>query len=444
MNKLGKKGSTFHDTVPMLRQAGKSSAVSGESAENCVRHDGEDGEGRPSTPPHMKKYRLSTLHEPGKIVRHYGLADDPLMEGPFGRHAFSYGEEGVEDVIKTSHGEVADWKQAEGEKIYASSKREPLGRSWNPNGIQELVGDTHQFGVKIGATEMNKNPQAKRLIYPTEKDGCASGASDEENYHQQYVKTHGQYHPGEQRQRGYNWESAGIDKDTHAFGVTERHPYYDGVSKALNPLRDSEKHKESVKIVSKRQEDFKLATAEELGRCKHQGFGDTNVDDGHVYGVPSRRFEEWDVGKLIASQHDGKGIETADRDLGLSLRPGFRNRAPEDRVFGAPTIRTDIPGREVKSVADNNNYGNEPDAMSLVYPSTAAHRGVVDRDYIKPYEAAELRDLMDKAGVQLDDETFSKVFQMGSTMDSHGNPTACSVNSFRSALREVRRAGLGI
>ena len=89
-----------------------------------------------------------------------------------------------------------------------------------------------------------------------------------------------------------------------------------------------------------------------------------------------------------SSQHDGKGIETADRDLGLSLRPGFRNRAPEDRVFGAPTIRTDIPGRDVKSVADNNNYGNEPDAMSLVYPS-AAHRGVVDRDYIKPYDAGE-------------------------------------------------------
>ena len=106
MNKLGKKGSTFHDTVPMLRQAGKSTAVSGESAENCVRHDGEDGEQRPATPPHMKKYRLSTLHEPGRIVRHYGLADDPIMDGPFGRSAFSYGEDGVSDVIKSRHGEV--------------------------------------------------------------------------------------------------------------------------------------------------------------------------------------------------------------------------------------------------------------------------------------------------------------------------------------------------
>ena len=328
MNKLGKKGSTFHDTVPMLRQAGKSSAVSGESAENCVRHDGEDGEGRPSTPPHMKKYRLSTLHEPGRIVRHYGLADDPLMAGPFGRHAFSYGEEGVEDVIKTSHGEVADWKQAEGEKIYASSKREPLGRSWNPNGIQELVGDTHQFGVKIGATEMNKNPQAKRLIYPTEKDGCASGASDEENYHQQYVKTHGQYHPGEQRQRGYNWESAGIDKDTHAFGVTERHPYYDGVSKALNPLLDSEKHKESVKIVSKRQEDFKLVTAEELSSYTSKHLQPPGDMAASVSGTPSASAASLAARRLTRSRcrmrSGGSGWRS--RSLGPSARPSAQGR----------------------------------------------------------------------------------------------------------------------
>ena len=343
------------------------------------------------------------------------------------------------------HEQVADWKQAEGEKIYASSKREPLGSSWAPNGIQELVGDKHQFGVKIGATEMNKNPQAKRLIYPAGGENGVGDDVDPEAYHDQYVKTHGQYYPGEQRQRGYNWDAAGIDKDTHAFGIAEKHPYYDGVSKALNPLRDTENHKASVKVVSKRQEDFKLATAEELGRCKHQGFGDANVSEGHVYGVPSRRFEEWDVGKLIASQQDGKGIETADRDLGLSLQPGFRNRAPEDRVFGAPTIRTDIPGRDVKSVADNNNYGNEPDAMSLVYPSTAAHRGVVDRDYVKPYHAEELKELMEKAGVELDAAAFDEVFEMGSEMEGNaGGAKVCSVSSFRNALRAVRRRELGI
>ena len=37
---------------------------------------------RPSTPPEIKKYRQSTAHVPGAIVKHFGLADDkPLLDG---------------------------------------------------------------------------------------------------------------------------------------------------------------------------------------------------------------------------------------------------------------------------------------------------------------------------------------------------------------------------
>ena len=53
--------------------------VSNEGAQFCL----SMGE-RPSTPPEIKKYRQSTIHEPGKMVKHYGLADDPVKNGPFG------------------------------------------------------------------------------------------------------------------------------------------------------------------------------------------------------------------------------------------------------------------------------------------------------------------------------------------------------------------------
>lgn len=33
-----------------------------------------------------------------------------------------------------------------------------------------------------------------------------------------YTKTHGNFGPGEQRSRGYNWE---VDKTKHAFGYGE-------------------------------------------------------------------------------------------------------------------------------------------------------------------------------------------------------------------------------
>jgi hypothetical protein len=49
-----------------------------------------------------------------------------------------------------------------------------------------------------------------------------------------------------------------------------------------------------------------------------------------------------------------------DKDLGKSVKPGCRNtvRKEEDmnRVFGTPTIRTDIPYREKRSVADFNVF----------------------------------------------------------------------------------------
>jgi hypothetical protein len=47
-----------------------------------------------------------------------------------------------------------------------------------------------------------------------------------------------------------------------------------------------------------------------------------------------------------------------DKDLGRSTKVGCRNvvRKPEDsnRVFGTPTIRTDIPYKEKRSIADFN------------------------------------------------------------------------------------------
>ena len=46
-----------------------------------------------------------------------------------------------------------------------------------------------------------------------------------------------------------------------------------------------------------------------------------------------------------------------DKDLGVCVRPGSRNivRRPEDkdRAFGCPSVRTDIPMKVSKSVADH-------------------------------------------------------------------------------------------
>jgi|AntAceMinimDraft_12_1070368.scaffolds.fasta_scaffold26443_2 hypothetical protein len=90
-------------------------------------------------------------------------------------------------------------------------------------------------------------------------------------------------------------------------------------------------------------------------------------------------------------------VQPAPTTLTLTLRtshdipslPAGGGSDPE-RAYGVPCIRTDLPARNAnsRSVADNVNYGNEPGAVSLIFPSGGAERGVVEQDYVKPYDKA--------------------------------------------------------
>ena len=65
----------------------------------------------------------------------------------------------------------------------------------------------------------------------------------------------------------------------------------------------------------------------------------------------------WNAAKCIHGQPTLKELEP-DRDLGKSTKVGCRNvvRSEQDagRSFGCPTIRTDIPYKEKRSIADYN------------------------------------------------------------------------------------------
>ena len=84
---------------------------------------------------------------------------------------------------------------------------------------------------------------------------------------------------GEQRNRKYDWEKAGIDPAEFKFGVTHAEDYVDGVAKALNPTKE-EDYQESVSIVPERLERFKLTAKDELGKCRSMGWGNRNIPDG--------------------------------------------------------------------------------------------------------------------------------------------------------------------
>lgn len=88
------------------------------------------------------------------------------------------------------------------------------------------------------------------------------------------------------------------------------------------------------------------------------GQGKPPVPEGHAFGIRNQFGPEiWNAAKCISGEPTAKELQP-DKDLGKSIKEGTRNivRKPEDenRIFGVPTIRTDIPYKEKRSIADYN------------------------------------------------------------------------------------------
>lgn len=125
-------------------------------------------------------------------------------------------------------------------------------------------------------------------------------------------------------------------------------------------------------IVKKTVEDFRQTSYDQVGLSKNLGQGDLPVQEETRFGVPnSASAETWNAARCINGEPTDKQLEP-DHDLGHCVKPGSRNitRRDEDesRVFGCPSIRVDIPKKKLKSVADHQNYGDEPEAIDVLFP----------------------------------------------------------------------------
>ena len=75
-----------------------------------------------------------------------------------------------------------------------------------------------------------------------------------------------------------------------------------------------------------------------------------------------------------------------------------------------PTIRTDIPFKVWRSVADYNNYGDEPEAVDLMYPATALELGISEMDFQQMRDRQAIRDLFERIGHTLRQGKFNAVY----------------------------------
>lgn len=81
--------------------------------------------------------------------------------------------------------------------------------------------------------------------------------------------------------------------------------------------------------------------------------------NGKSFGLSTNYNKEgWNCGECLAGDYKAEE-KMPDKDLGKSCKTGVTNEVKyfkdKDRSFGAPSVRTDIPKRKMKSVADPQN-----------------------------------------------------------------------------------------
>lgn len=285
----------------------------------------------------------------------------------------------INEVIKAQNlNGLADKFNDAKESKYASMVREPLGKSYQRgyNWPKQVVqNQQHSFGVPTGGII-----DAKEVLYP-----MGGSMEEKSDTAKMYKQTHGNFAPGEQRSREYDWQAnpriTGGQAKAHAFGYGEQ-KLLNGAAKSIQPERIDESFPKTV-IVKKIVEDQKAVTQDMLGTVKNLGQGQPMRSSDHTFGT-QRKKEEWNAGKCINGEPSEKEVQP-DKDLGISLKKNCTNQVRKeedrDRSFGCPTIRTDIPYKYTKSVADYANYGDEPEAVDLLFPSTVAELGISEADF---------------------------------------------------------------
>ena len=121
----------------------------------------------------------------------------------------------------------------------------------------------------------------------------------------------------------------------------------------------------------------------------------------------------WNAARCIHGEPSEKEV-MPDKDLGKCIKPNCRNvvRKEEDmlRSFGVPTIRKDIPYKEFKSVADYQNYGDEPEAVDLLFPSNYSELGIEEADFRRVRPREEIRILFEKIGYRYKIGKFNAMY----------------------------------
>lgn len=254
--------------------------------------------------------------------------------------------------------------------------------------------------------------------------------------------THGNFMAGEQKTRDYDWTSnpricEGSGNPTnHPFGYGEQ-PLYNGAKKAVMPERFEETFPKTI-IVKRQVEDYKAVALDPLAQSRNLGQGVYHIHDPNVVFGIKNNLENWNAAKCITGEEPPENLQP-DKDLGKSVRANCTNnyRKQEDvgRSFGVPSIRVDVPYKaaEKRSVADYGNYGDDPEAVDLLFPATFTELGISEYDFQLPRSREQIQALFEKIGYQYKVGKFNTMYNKAKEMCNSQNDMV-SVRSFMLAV----------
>jgi len=290
-----------------LRAAGKITAT-GDKVATCIK---PPDDGRPPTADVVRKFRATVRPDAGEMRVFYGRAADPHqvwakeMNHGINTQPSFFARELVNPEPKSLFQQrKLDRKEAH----YASHITAPLGTSHNQQ--SGLPKGLHKYEFTFGIpTELDIG--AGGLINPNKT--YARVEEETKTGHELYRQTHRDFFVGEQLHRAYTSPNF---QTTNKFGIPTPHDNTGlHLKKTLKWLHESEQEK-ATKIVSKRVDEFRERTQEQLGQV-HDPIKDTlRVPPDHTFGILIKP-DEYGAGDLLHMRGPGQYLRGKDRQRGV-------------------------------------------------------------------------------------------------------------------------------
>jgi EF-hand domain-containing family member B len=417
----------IRDNAPWMETAGISTFKGDQFGTAIIQQQGEAD--RAVTPDKLKQFRRSHLAPLGKGATRTSLMNPVPEDVRFG--IVGKKEDSAASCLaqSASLGMAATANEA-AERIYKSHKAEPLGRSAQSQ--THLPGQckssTFAFGI---STQKKEGDDAKTAIA-----SFGVGARAEETAIDEAHRP-----IGKAKARNYDWANAGIDPNAKRFGKLSS-ANKDGENLTMNHAVQGDPRSKQTVLLPRSVAESHAISSEQLGKPKNLGFGDRTQGKDFAY-CTRQKFDEYGMKSLLSGGGFGNDNDpTLGRSISKinSLRNGrstIQDQPDQQKTFGAPTIRYDLPRPANKRITNAKNYGDDASAAALLYPTSFTANGLSDELFSRNLTLQEFQDLNSRTDLGLTGDQVSHVFVHSQKQKQTTDSDVVDLATFRVSLEAL-------